>query len=251
MAPRGGGRRAAAVLLLWMAACPQARATGHSAAARVDAEMAAWPHDCSERRLPAHSFLGACAEPRPALYESRDGQGHIGAVTGCAAAFDQNVSTFVDDVVLRSERTVFGSAQPALDGNPRGTYVGINLHGHLVHLTGVSIIPRPPSSDWAPRKHPYSRDLAVTNWTTTIAGARVQGSRDLVTWTDLYTFSGVLAPHPAATTFTFEAMTNGSCQPYSAFRLLQQQAHTRVYFANSAAGPVGMLQPRTQTRSRA
>ena len=240
--PSGSGRRVAAVLLLWMAACQRARAAGHSAEALVGAEMAAWPHDCSERRLPAHSFLGACAEPRSALYESRDGQSHGGADASCAAAFDQNVSTFVEDVVLRTDRTVFGSPQPTLSGNPRGTYVGIDLHGHLVHLTGVSITPRPPNSDWKPRKHPYSTGLTVGNWTTTIAGARVQGSRDLGTWTDLYTFSGVLAPYPAATTFNFEAMTNGSCQPYSAFRLLQPQEHTRIYFANSEAVPVELTE---------
>jgi hypothetical protein len=209
------------------------------AAAAVDEYMSAW-QDCSERRLPSLSYIGACAEPLPALYESRDGQSYSGGSFGCSVLFDGNVSTFVEDIVLSTERKLFGTAQTSLAGNQNSTHVGINLHGHFVHLTGVSIIPRAPHTDWQARKHPYSPNSQQTNWTMTISGARIQGSHDLSTWTDLYTFSGALAPHPAATSFNFEQMTNGSCAPYSAFRLLQPRVHSRVYFTNSDLGPIEM-----------
>jgi hypothetical protein len=174
---------------------PGARA--QTAAAQVDTYMQSWI-GCSEQRLPSWSAIGACAVQRPpTLYDSRDGNSHILAGESCAAAFDGNSSTFVEDVVLRTDRKVFGAARPSLVGNTDGTHIGINLHGHLVHLTGVTIIPRPPNTDWQPRKHPYSPDIEPMNWTTAISGARVQGSRDLVNWHDLYTFHSVVAPHPA------------------------------------------------------
>ena len=198
------------------------QAYGMTPQQQVDADMQAWPHDCSERALPSSSHIGACSEPQPELYLSRDGTSHpFAGGASCAAAFDGNSSTFVDDIVLNTDQTVFGEAQPSWTGNPNGTYVGINLHGHLVHLTGVTVVARAPHTDWQPRKHPYSPALETVNWTMTLAGAVVQGSRDLTSWTDLYTFDGVLAPHPMPTTFTFEAMGNGSCAPYSAFRLQQ------------------------------
>ena len=236
-----GDSRVIGPLLQWLLQCVLVGVSMQSPVDRVAADMQAWgTDDCGERRLPSWSHLGACAAPRSLvpLYESRDGTSHPGADADCAAAFDGNVSTFVEDVVILSERTVFDRPQPAAPGSPDGRYVGINLHGHLVHLSGVSVTPRAPKTDWQPRVHPYSPALQTTNWTTTIAGARVQGSRDLVSWTDLYTFTGVLAPYPAATVFNFEAMTNGSCMPYSAFRLAQPTLHKRVYFANSALGPV-------------
>lgn len=230
----------ALLLLQWCLACIEASA--QSPAAQIEAVMQAWPHDCSERLLPSVSHLGACAAPRPDLYLSRDGTSHRGAAASCAAAFDGNVSTFVEDVVLVTDRTVFGKRQPSLTGNSNGTSVGINLHGHLVHLTGINIVPRPPNSDWQPRKHPFSPNLTDTDWTTTLDGARVQASLDLENWDDLYTFSGVLAPYPVMTTIRFEAMMNASCTPYSAFRLFQPAVKTRMYFANSALGPVEMTE---------
>ena len=237
--PLNGGQVLAVLLLQWTVMKPVVRASTQTAAAQVEIEMQAW-QDCSERRLPSLSYLGACAEQRPALYESRDGKSHIGALANCAAAFDGNTSTFVEDAVLYTERKVFGKPQPNLEGNRKSTYIGIDLHGHLVHLTGVSITPRAHNTDWMPRKHPYSPEQTLSNWTEALAGARVQGSRNLVNWTDLYTFPAGLAPNPTTTTITFEAMTTGSCEPFSAFRFVQSSEHKRVYFANSAIGPVGM-----------
>jgi hypothetical protein len=227
-----------AVMLLSLACGP---ALAQSPAQQVEDAMQAW-QNCSERRLPSFSHIGACAEPLSELYAARDGKSHRWAVGGCSAAFDNNVSTFVEDVVLNTDRSVFGNALPRLQGNRNGSFVGINLHGHLVHLTGISVVPRAADSDWQPRRHPYSPALNATNWTTALIGATVQGSLDLVSWTDIFTFSGPLAPYPAATTFRFEDMTNGSCSPYSAFRLQQPHARTRVYFANTAVGPVEMTE---------